>query len=212
MATREDGKLIIVTGKSRSGKSAWTKKQLNALAARIGREIVFDIKGEYANGYRVVDSLSELGALLQSTPGPLRVAYRPISPKKDFGLWAKMAFTWCKMSPCVIVAEELADVTTPAKAPDGWGQVCRQSLGFGGWVFAITQRPSESDKTAIGNASLIHCCKMARADDRRYMAKELDVPVTAIDELIADESTGTFTYIERNMNTNELFEGRLTFD
>lgn len=212
---REDGKLAVVCGKSRSGKSAWTKQQVAKLEPVVGgRVIVFDIKGEYsaAQGFTVVNKLSELGRLLQASTGPLKVAYCPVNAKKEFGPWAGMALTWCKQSPCIIIAEETAAVTSPNKAPEGWHRVCSQSLGFGAFVFAITQRPSESDKTAFGNASIIHCCKMARDGDRAYMAKELDCPKAMIVDLKADQDTGEFTYIERDIDGETLTEGRLTFD
>lgn len=213
MSTREDGQLVVATGKSRSGKSAWVKQQLEKLLNKLGRVVVFDIKGEYseAMGYRQVSGLHDLADLLQKSTGDLMVAYQPLNPKKEFGLWAKMVFTWGKMKPCVAVAEEIADVTSPGKAPDGWGQLCRQGLGFGIWIFAITQRPSESDKTAMGNASVIHCCQMARAKDRQYMAEELDVELSRLTALRADKKAEIFTYIEKDMGSGEVIDGQLTF-
>ncbi len=214
MSTRQDGSLTYVTGKSRSGKSAWVKAQI----AKDPRIIVFDIKAEYSEqmGYKVVHHLVELVDLLQATPGPLKVAFRPMQPAKEFGIWSKAAFTWCKLSPCTILAEELADVTTPAKAPDGWGQLCRQAQGFGAKIYAITQRPSESDKTALGNASLIHCCSMVRAADRDYMAREMDVPLTEIAALLDPlDDQGNPTkgphYIEKCLKTKKHQVGKLTF-
>lgn len=212
--TRQDGSLSFVTGKSRSGKSAWVKAQI----ANDQRVIVFDIKAEYSPemGFTVVHHLVDLVDLLQATPGPLKVAYRPMQPVKEFGVWSKAAFTWCKLAPCTILAEELADVTTPAKAPDGWGQLCRQAQGFGARIFAITQRPSESDKTALGNASLIHCCAMVRAADRKYMAEEMNVPVEQVAKLMdPSDETGKPTpgphYIEKCLKTQKSQLGKLTF-
>ncbi len=213
MATLEDGQLIYVSGRSRSGKSAWVKQQIKKLMKKIKRVIVFDIKAEYseAMGYKVVTSLSELASICKKTKGPLMIAYQPSDPKNDFGMWANIAFTWCMMKPCIIVAEELAMVSTPAKAPQGWFRVCSQVLGLGGWVFAICQRPMEADKTAIGNASVIHCCQLNRKADRKYMAEELDVDVSEIANLEANADTGVFTFIERNMSNRELTRGRLKF-
>lgn len=212
--TRQDGALIVATGKSRSGKSAWVKSQI----AGDKRQIIFDIKGEYSAdmGYQVVYNLHDLIGMLEATPGPLKVAYRPASPMKEFGIWAKAAFTWCKMAPCTIIAEELADVTTPAKAPDGWGQVCRQAQGFGARIYAITQRPSESDKTAMGNATLIHCCKMVRANDREYMAREMDVSVDKLNALLDPmDDNGKPTkgphWVEKCLKSNKVQSGKLTF-
>lgn len=204
MATREDGSLTVVTGKSRSGKSAWLKEQIKEDA----RVIVFDIKGEYDDemGFEVIDTFPDLISRLKSEYGAARIAYRPMTPIKEFGAWSKAAFIWCKMTECTIVAEELADVTSPAKAPDGWGQVCRQAQGFGAKIFAVTQRPSESDKTALGNATLIHCCQMVRANDRAYMAREMDCDEGKINSLKFP------FYWEKDMKTGRLRKGKLAFD
>ncbi|MCL1072999.1 hypothetical protein [Shewanella dokdonensis] len=87
-----------------------------------------------------------------------------------FEFWAACAFAWCN---ACIVAEELADVTTAGKAPPHWGQVVRRGRARGlAPIFAITQRPSESDKTTVGNATLVRCGRLNRANDRKYMAQE----------------------------------------
>jgi hypothetical protein len=65
-------------------------------------------------------------------------------------------------------------------------------LGYGARIFAITQRPAESDKTALGNASLIHCHRMATADDALYMSKLLRVPQEQVDAL------SNYEWIERD--------------
>ena len=50
-------------------------------------------------------------------------------------------------------------------------------------VYGITQRPAESDKTIIGNATLTHCCKLKRAPDRAYMAREMGCAPALLDAL-----------------------------
>lgn len=204
MQTREDGSLTVVCGKSRSGKSAWVKDRIK----NDPRVIVFDIKGEYDDemGFEVFEDLENLIERLEHETGAARIAYRPMTPMKEFGPWCRAAFTWCKMAPCTILAEELADVTTPAKAPDGWGQVCRQAQGFGAKIFAITQRPSESDKTALGNATLIHCCQMVRAQDRAYMAREMDCEDGKINSLQFP------FYWEKDLKTGRLKKGKLVLN
>lgn len=213
-STRKDGSLSVVCGMSRSGKSTWVKEKLKTHK----RQIVFDIKGEYseAMGYQVMTSLVALADLLSKSPGSLKVAFRPGSPVKEFTLWAKLAFTWCKQEPCAIVAEELSDVTNPGKAPDGWGQVCRQGMGFGAHVFAIMQRPSESDKTCFGNATMLHCCAMVRAADRQTLAQEMDVPGSDVNALMLPfDEEGQPTpgphFIEMNMRSKKARKGKLKF-
>jgi hypothetical protein len=90
------------------------------------------------------------------------------------------AFSW---GNCTAVAEETADVTTPAKAPVGWGTLVRRGRKRGISIIGVTQRPAESDKTIIGNATKIHCGMLKRPQDRKYMALEMDVPLQVVNEL-----------------------------
>jgi len=53
----------------------------------------------------------------------------------------------------------------------------------------------------------LHVCGMQRANDRAYMARELDVPVADI----AGLDRSRLEYLHKNMRTGELTRGRLTF-
>lgn len=205
-----DGRLCVAVGKSRSGKSAWVRKQI----AKARRVIVWDVKGEHhlthdrkkrLPGWTVATSKAGLLAAVKAAgSGPLKISYQPRN-LGEFEYWCQVAYWWAtKCARCVIVAEELADVTTPAKAPAGWGMICRRVLYTGTDVYAITQRPAESDKTAIGNASYIHCHMMLRKKDREYMAAEMDISVKDISAL------KPLDWIERH-DSGEVKTGRLRF-
>lgn len=101
----------------------------------------------------------------------------------DFGAWSRVAFAMGIIAPCSVVAEELADVTTPGKAPDGWGNLVRQGLGYGINIYAVTQRPAESDKTVMGNWTYLHTHHMTRHRDRVRMAEEMDIDPAKIQAL-----------------------------
>jgi hypothetical protein len=77
-------------------------------------------------------------------------------------------------------------------------------LGFGCQIYAITQRPQESDKTAYGNATVLHCHQLANPADCRYVARNF-LPVAVL-ELAALKP---LQWIERR-NTGELARGALT--
>ncbi len=178
---RSDGRLIFVCGSSRSGKSHWTARQI----ARARRLLLWDAKHDprdYA-GVPVVTGVAALARrLADHATAPLRLRYQA-RDLREFGAWAELALMWGKAAPAVVVAEELADVTSPGKAPAPWGALCRTGLGFGITIYAITQRPAESDKTALGNASVIHCHAMTRTKDRAYMADEMGIDRRLLDEL-----------------------------
>jgi hypothetical protein len=188
----KNGLLGVFVGSSRQGKTVSVKHDIRRRKWR--RIIVWSVKervdkyGEMPLGLPVFypRTIPELTALVRRVgKGEALIVYTPQS-MKDFDAWCRVAFAWGLMKRCAIVAEELADVTTPAKAPEGWGRICRQILGYGCDVYAITQRPAESDKTCFGNRSYIVIHRMVRAQDRAYLALETDIPRPVIDGIEHD--------------------------
>ncbi|PLA73513.1 hypothetical protein CYQ88_10850 [Hydrogenovibrio sp. SC-1] len=168
-------KITIVTGSSGSGKSAWVKQQIT----KATRLAVWDVDDEYGDirGIKTFYNVNELaGALRRSKVGKFRL----VGEFGDFDLFCKIVFAW---GVCTCVIEELAGVTTPAKAPKNWHTLVSRGRKRGITIYAITQRPSESDKTIMGNASTFHAGRMNRQQDRVYMAKEMDIPVSDIANL-----------------------------
>ncbi|MCW8917477.1 MAG: type IV secretory system conjugative DNA transfer family protein [Gammaproteobacteria bacterium] len=185
-------KLVAVAGASGSGKSAWVKKQI----ARRARVIVWDPDHEYP-GIRCTTPRELLKAINTRKRG--RICFT--SSPKHFDYWARCAFAW---GNCVAVGEELADVTHPGKAPPGWGQLVRRGRKRGITVIGISQRPAEADKTLLGNATLIHCGRLRRENDRRVMAAEMDVSLADVSNLAPLE------WIESN-EKGDIRRGKLKF-
>lgn len=195
-----DPDITVVVGSSGSGKSRWVKRQVE----RAPRVLVYDTDAEYCElpGFQRIDRARDLmRKLARAARG--RFAFVPANPHAPelFDLWARAAFAW---GNCAAVAEELADVTAPGKAPPGWGMLVRRGRKRGVRVFAITQRPSESDKTAIGNATRLHVGALARALDRAYMARELDIDELHLAEL------APLQFIERDRVRGTLTRGSVT--
>jgi hypothetical protein len=200
-----DGTITAIVGSSGSGKTAWLKKKI----AQVDRLLVWDIEGQYNEKMQVITTKKDLVKAIQQHKA--RISYQP-KTLSDFDFWAKCAFTFAQLGAELsemtnIVAEELADVTSPAKAPEAWGMLLRRGRKYGANIYGITQRPSESDKTLFGNCHVIHCCYMQRANDRQYMARELDLPASDIQKL----NRAKLEYIHKDMRSNELDKGRLTF-
>lgn len=208
----QDGVLYVATGSSRSGKTAWIKKRI----ARARRLLVWDPKPDYCAGkyplknVHVVRTKAELFKAVQ-VKGPARIVFHTRTDPALFGWWSRCAYVFARLAPAVIVAEETADVTSPGKAPMYWGELCRKVLGTGSDLYAVTQRPAESDKTAVGNAGVFHVCRMSRRKDRKYMAEELDVAESSIASLKADEAVGLFEFIEKDMRTHVVKRGKMQF-
>ncbi len=191
LSRRHSGELIAVAGASQSGKSTWTAQRV----AKCKRLLVWDYKCEWYlhQQCRRIQHWSELAQAVKSTAAAERIAYcAPGMNREAFDTFCRFAWVWLRQAAGTVVVEETASVTSAGKAPDGWGDVCRMGLGFGATIYAITQRPAESDKTALGNASLIHCHRMATADDALYMSKLLRVPLEQVDAL------ANYQWIERD--------------
>ena len=177
----QDGKLHFIAGRSRVGKT-WYVSRLTKKSKRL---LIYDPKGKPSDypGCHVIDSPTVLIETLKKA-GKGAGRYRFIDQgKKYFGWWCRVAYAWGKIQTCDVVADELAAVTSPAKAPGGWHELLSQALGFGINIFAITQRPAESDKTAISNCTLMTAFHSQRRADRQYMADEMDIDRRLIDEL-----------------------------
>lgn len=190
-----DGKIYLVIGATRSGKTYWTEKQLK----KYQRIIVWDIKHDLKEfkGFIRCTSLADLISYCASHKNkPLRITYS--GQIKDFEMFCKLAYTWANDKACAIVVDELSDVTTISKAPPAWGHIIRKVLCTGSDVFAITQRPAEIDKTTVGNASIFHVHRMSRAKDRKYIADEMDIDVSQVNQL--DDRD----YIEKNNITRKV--------
>lgn len=173
------GRLVIISGASQSGKTHYARHS----AAMSSRCIVWDPEDQWSQlpGFRKVNDRRELLKLVMATKGQLRVAFVAGGDLRGaFDFWSRCAFYWGRfLGPCTVIAEELADVSTPAKASGSWGVLVRRGLKRGITIYAISQRWAEADKTAIGNAS---CFVIFRStpEDTVYMAKKTGAPYISI--------------------------------
>lgn len=177
-----DGRLIVIAGASRSGKTAWTEKRTRGDR----RIIAWDPEDQWGRlrGWRRIDNRGELLDAVQGR-GPAKLAYVAGGDMKpEFEYWASAAWFWGRwMGGCTVIAEELADVTRQAKAPGSWGMLLRRGLKRGITIYAISQRWAEADKTAVGNASEFVCFRMASGDDIRYMSRKTRIPIPELEGL-----------------------------
>lgn len=210
-----DGEAYFVVGSRGAGKTEWTMQQTHAAT----RLLVWDSVQQWSKRGLVqpVWSMDELAAAVAAdlrAPGRLRIGYAgPIKLSlRDksiplFPVFCRIAWAWLRRrAGSTLVVEELADVTQPGKAPDSWGEIVRKSRHeCASRVFALTQRPAESDKTIAGNADIIHCGRLSLPRDRRSMAEYLDVPIADITRL------QSLQFIERDMRTHRLCKGMVKF-
>ena len=161
--------LTAVAGMSRSGKSAWVKRDMGKPA----RALFWDPDAEYVEAgisVPVYDRRTMLDIISNRKVG--RFSYVSTVNTDEFNFWALSALHW---GHCTAVAEETSDVTSPGKAPTYWGQLVRRGAKRNIAVYAVTQFPGESDKTIWRNARRVVCFQM-EGTDRVYMSKRLDLP------------------------------------
>lgn len=202
---RNDGRMILTTGKSRSGKTTVTFQSV----ANEPRLLVWDFQRRDwpAANCELIDGLPALTARLREVKdGPLRVSFRGEAlNSQSFGLFSQCALAWLHHAPAVIVAEELADVVPAQKAPAGWGELVRTGLGYGGTIYGLTQRVQETDKSIFGNATHLRIFQTANSSDARYIAQATGIEVDDIDALKRLE------YLEKNIESGAVNSFKLVF-
>ena len=199
-----DGQLFVIAGASRSGKTAWTRKSI----AKARRIWAWDPEAQWCElpGWRKVSTRAELLAMAQK-PGPQKVAFVAGGQlKEDFDFWAgAVMYAGRYVAPLDAVAEELADVTTPSKAPGNWGILVRRGLKRGISLYCISQRWSEADKTAFGNASDFVIFRQSSGDDVAYLARKTRVEQGEINGLVP------LQFVHMNALNGEISRGKLRF-
>lgn len=189
---------------TRSGKS----EAASRWAADKARVVVWDPQLDWKRfGFATFERLAELArAWASSAHAPARCTFHaPIRQPAVFGDFCRLALAWAKLKPATIVVEELSWCSSPGKAPPGWHELVTGGLKYGLNIVSITQRPQESDKTALSQADLVRCFMLERAADQKYMAAELGVELERIRGLEPLE------FIEKNRRTRKVTAGRITF-
>lgn len=199
-------KIEAYVGGSGSGKGVSIVARLEEL--KPARLLVWDPRGEYAKHARAYYSLAALVKAFQKAAGsPIKARFVPggnVNLQEAFDLVCKLAFN---AGEIVFLGEELSDVTTASYAPPAWRQVITQGRHRALHVIGSVQRPALVDKSFLGNCTYIRCFTMRWDDDRRAMAKALDVPQALIDalETVEDEARGvtTINYVERDFRVSD---------
>lgn len=200
----QDGKLFVVAGASRSGKTAWVRKA----TAKSARITAWDPEDQWAQlpGWTRITTRAQLLAAAK-VPGKMKLAYVAGGAiQEEFDFWSGcVMYAGRYVQPIDAIAEELADVTSTSKAPGNWGILLRRGLKRGINIYAISQRWSEADKTAIGNASEFVIFRQASGDDVRYLARKTRVPEDQINGL------KPLQFVRFNALTGQIEAGKLTF-
>jgi hypothetical protein len=200
----DDGRIVVVSGASRSGKTAMVRK----LLAKARRVWAWDPEDQWAQmpGYTRATNRKDLSAAITKA-GPQKIAYVTGGDlKEEFNFFCQCAmYAGRYVEAMNVIAEELADVTSQGKAPGHWGILIRRGLKRGISIYPISQRWAEADKTAMGNASEFILFRCATGDDARYLERKTGVPA---DELA---TMAPLYWVKKDNLTGKISRGKLTF-
>ncbi len=207
--SRHPARIIAVMGASGSGKSAAIKQHL--ARHRPPRLLIWDPLQEYADYGVPVRSMHQALDVMATRRGRAKqrfgIVFWPHPRAK--GTWPQAFSFFCRLAlaagNCTLVVEELALVTQPHRAPEGWSEACLTGRHRGLEIIAASQRPASVDKDFFSNASKVRTGRLNYAADVRTMAQVLDVTADEIRALQPLE------WIERDMQTGAITRGRLEF-
>lgn len=212
MAVTNKPAIEAYVGASGSGKGVSIKAKLKTLRDR--PLVIWDPRDEYGEFAKPVTMRGLVDACRSIRNGGqarVRFIHDGKSPMAAaFGTVCAAVFA---AGHTVFLAEELSDVTTASLAPPEWKRIITQGRHQGLHVMGAAQRPALIDKTFLGNCTYIRCFTLRYAEDRKAMAKAMDVPdadITAL-ETIDDEATGrvVINYLERDFRARVLQKGQI---
>jgi hypothetical protein len=176
MARESKALAIAVFGARGTGKTAWTIQQLERIQPR--RLLVWDFKHDPP--LRVigqgVTSLAELARAAMEPTFKLRYL---VDHSKDvqaqFDLFCRICW---EAGNLTMFVDELPEVTKANRAPPAWRRCVNVGRQYtaGGQVKTLTiigagQRPSECDKSFIGNCDVIHTGRLGDIADADKLAR-----------------------------------------
>lgn len=197
-----DANIYGVMGSTGSGKSAWVKQAL--MKKSMKRVAIWDYKREYGPDYADIITENLGQAVRAMARGTFRVAFRPSFNDKtraqQFNVFCK-AVWHAKNTFCLV--EELAMVTTPQRAPEGWKQLTCTGRSEGITIVGLSQRPAQVDKDFFDNCTELHCGFLAGSNSRKTMAQEMDITEAEITAL------GPLEYVHKKLRTKEISFGKV---
>lgn len=204
MSSQNAVSIGAVLGASGSGKSSLLKLELLAIAP--ARRVIWDPKREYGRYGAAFSSIAELYRAVFKfdrkawrARDEFRAVFHPAGARrtmrKQFDVFCQVA---AAAGNCWCVADELADVTEPNWAPEGWEILTRQGRHAGVTIRGASQRPAEIDKSFLGNASHLAVFRLNAEGDIDRCAKLLDVPAADVRQLLP------LAYITRDMLTGKV--------
>lgn len=206
--------IVAIFGAGGSGKSEQIKREVRAAAPK--RLMVWDPEHEYADPSSrhgsfgtVVRDLETVRKMLIAAGdhGHVSIVFYPsddlAAAKKQFHVFCLLASAAGNVT---VVCEELAFVTMPSWAPEGWSKCTLRGRKRGLTIYGASQRPASIDKNFFGNATRIRTGRLNYDADKKTMSNVLGVSLLELGQM------EPLQWIERDMTTGQVTRGVLSFD
>jgi hypothetical protein len=145
------------------------------------RVLCFDPDGSFsaADGFQIVTDRAQFLSLARNS-GNIKLCFAAGGvPNFEFFCSVVWALADARR-PMTCVVDELAGVTSAGKAKGDWHPIVARGRKYGIKVRADSQRPSEIDKTLMGNQTGLWVGFQAREGDAKYLANEMSVDIEKI--------------------------------
>ncbi len=208
MSRRSKPFTVAAFGARGTGKTAWCKQALAQCGAK--RVMVWDYKAD--------SDLADLGRAYARWPEFVAacrarefVARYIVSQEHDqhqqFAAFCALAW---REGNLVMFVDELAEVTKANKAPPEWRKCVNVGRNYDGGrkalsIIGASQRPSEVDKSFIGNADVVHCGRLGYVSDAKLFAGMWGIDYAELANL------PDLDWIEKRADSPGVLRGRLTF-
>jgi hypothetical protein len=200
-------------GAGGSGKSEQIKRELRRDKPK--RLMIWDPEHEYADAASphgafgtVVRDLGTVHKMLTAAgaAGGFAIVFYPSdnsdAAKKQFDVFCRLASAAGNLT---LVVEELAFVTMPSWAPEGWSMCTLRGRKRGLTIYGASQRPASVDKNFFANATRVRTGRLNYEADKKTLSNVLGVSMLEMGQL------EPLQFIERNMANGEVSRGMLVF-
>jgi hypothetical protein len=176
-----DADIRFFCGATGSGKTF----QMQRAAKPARRLLVFDPDDEYADALGLARYTSPARAA-KAAPRQLTGWRVAIAANGSQSFEAFCALAWAlgdARNPLTVVVDELAGVTSPAKAAGAWHSLVTRARKYRTTLIAGAQAPAEVDKTVMRQRTYLWVGRLERPADHRYIAEETGIEQSTLKSL-----------------------------
>lgn len=165
----------VSIGATGSGKTHQLRLVIRTWRDRV---LAWDWKDEFVE-LPQARSISDLATRAKRQP---RLRYVPDMLKnidQQFEMFCRVAWHVQAADPgtcMLLVVEEASEVCRSNYAPPWWSRILTQGRVWGFTPYVLGQRPTQMDKSTIGNATWLRCGRLTYKPDAQSMGEVVNVP------------------------------------